>query len=146
MCNRVGVCAHRVNALACVCVYLWGQRMSVCSCAFQCVPTLRSPEVCHSMSLGRYPTPSLCQKSVEFAPLTSGSDLHDTIHYHFSLETQQHEGAPDTSVGNAEACVFGICSLPVASIKQDEATLRWPANLRVCSICLIYSSCHDEDD
>lgn len=116
----MGVFAHGGNVFPCVSVGAMYKCLLMC---FPCSPSSRSLEICHGMSLGCCPTllasplissrPPPCQKSTKFAPLTSGSDPHDTSHYyHHPLETQQHRGLRHDSAGRW--CIGLMSSAPWA--------------------------------
>lgn len=137
-------------------VFPWVQCISVCSCAFHAVllrEALKSVTACHlAVAQPSLPPPwSLlvpppCQKSTKFAPLTSGSDPHDTSHYyHHPLETQQHRGLRHDSggrwcIGLMSSAPWALCLGYVAfmiSIHKKPKYLGCAMGLYMGPICLV---------
>lgn len=79
--------------------------------------------------------PFWCQKSTEFAPLTSGSELRDTFHYHHPLE-HNGVGAPDVSVGDREAWQAPVFRLYVWKMPSLWLVLE---NTDIFGVCWVFA-------
>lgn len=147
VCNCMGVCAHWVNVLTCVCVYLWVQCIGCLLVCLLYVPTLRSLDVCHSMSLGCYPTPFplLVSEEHRICPL----NFWVWPLWHISLpplswnttasglQIHQWRTARHTELQSLKLCVWDMSPLWLALEKAEIFCGALCIHMRACAIFVL---------